>query len=166
LLDNFTSFISQYPQPTVEPDMTINVWEDRLLSALKDTTNPFDHVECLKAILRRLDISESNTNLIDNETYQTSLIMERDAKYPMDAFERLFAPRLPASTVNLLGGVFDLWGTVVAHSDANEITSEMVTRLMGVFVLGSLKSSEWTGLYSQWKDASRRAEHLFYMWIR
>ena len=157
------SLAAQYPRPESNSKTTTIIWADRLASAVKDTTDPFDLAECLKFMIRRI---KPSTSIVDRETYRSFSEIERDMRYPMKAFDDLLAPRLPSGTITLLEQLFDLCAALAAHSEANGLVGGKAARLFGAHMWGSQALTEWSGLYVHWRDAGRRMEHLFYAWIR
>ena len=169
---SFPSLVSHWPT-SLHNDRT--TWSTRLADAIGDTTSPSDFVGCLLFLLSRLQVTAQQETperciLLDTGAYNTFLTSEREANYPITAYDSLFASGMRAHTRTFLEQVFEVMAAVAAHSDANGLSGGSMSRLLGWWLWypttpgASLK--RWEELYNIWLGAGRRTEHLFYAWIR
>lgn len=168
--DRFPSLTTYY-QSISSPSSAS--WSDRLTAIIKDMIYPADFAQVLLFLLHRLNSpppqSSDHTPVgLDVGLYKSFVASEKDEGYPMDAYEKLFSPRIDTKQMSYLEEIFEVWAALAAHSDNNGMTGGKLSRLLGWWVWGSSISAtaEWTDLYMDWQEAGRRVEHLFYAWIR
>jgi hypothetical protein len=175
LASRFPSITSYYESISSNSDSPESNWSARLESCISDTLQPADLAECLKYILRRLNppasSSGSSTDTpLKPELYKAFTKAERDADHPLDAYDKLFIPRVPEGMRALLDEVFDLCAAVAAHSDNNGLSGSKLVGLIAWWIWGCARAGcpilSWDELYGEWSNAWKRVEHLFLAWIR
>ena len=103
---------------------------------------------------------------LNADTYRSLLWVERDAGYPLDAFDKLFKPRLDTHIFEFLEALFDLWAAFAAHADDHGVFGARIPYLLGITRSDEEGASSWEELYNRWDETDRRVEHIFYAWIR
>lgn len=172
-LANCFPSLELYYASQAQSSTTSAEWSDRLTLIIKDTTCPTDFAQVLKYLLRRLDPSSSTLTTqarlsLDLNLYRSFARSEKEAGYPTDAYEKIFAPRIDTKQMTYLEEIFEVWAALAAHSDGNGMTGGQITRYLGWWVWGSSvkQDSRWEALYDEWAEAGRRIDHLFHAWIR
>ena len=179
---SFPSLTSHYSSPIPKADSSTedpSKWSDRLLQSLKEGSRVTDISEVLKSLLRHLSPSpvlpkslEPSTpvkHFLNDETYISFLRAERQAGYPVDAYEQIFSPGLRLGIVAYLEEIFEIWAAVVAMGDSNMMGGGRLPLFLGWWVWGlgvKGKIGTWQELYDGWREAGRKVEHIFYSWIR
>ena len=157
-------------------------WIERLQSLIKDTACPGDFADVLKFITRRLTSTPPSTTAgtttnitsrppLDVSVYTQFVQAEREASFPLNAYDTLFVSRLHSTISAYLEEIFDVWAAIASRADINTMTGGRISQLLGYWVWGSQHSTKqgeltWKELYDAWSASGRRTEHLFYAWIR
>ncbi|WVW84830.1 hypothetical protein I302_106865 [Kwoniella bestiolae CBS 10118] len=164
LLSKFPTIAAQFAQPTTNP---AEIWRERLISILRDVNSTSNLSEVLKYTLHRLHPIPPEP-LIDIGLYTRFVQAERSSSYPLNAFDTLLSPRLKAGVANYFNEVLEVWSAVITHAEQNGMTPGRLAYLLGWWTLGSSveKLGSWEDLYTDWKSAGWRMEHLLYVWIR
>jgi hypothetical protein len=138
-------------------------------SELGYTHDPHDVASVLRWALRHFRPSDAVAFGGDDSYnwYTNFAKAERDAGYPEHVYSQKLV--IPAAHAELLATLLDFVSSVAAHAEANGISGSKLSKLIGLWLLGSKGSSipeDWRTFYDVWEKAGRILEHLFLARIR
>lgn len=143
--------------------------DDPFENELRYTRDPHDVAAVLRWGLRHLQLeNDTFASATVQDWYQTFVNSERAEGYPPQAFDQILSPLLPNIHVQLTRAVLDLIASLAAHSEANGISGNKLSKVLGWWIISSraVKEPEWPSFYADWEGAARQFEHLFLAYLR
>lgn len=166
-VSEFPTISSHYPSLS-SSSSSESPWSDRLLE-LARSVPPGTVASTLKWTLRHLSPSSpGQTHSFPSETYIRFVQAEHASSYTPDAYSRIFTPMVSRDYKELLHELFDVWAALASHAEDQSGLGGRMSLLMGWWLLQPHISGNvtWEEMYTAWRLAARRIEHLFLAWIR
>jgi hypothetical protein len=137
---------------------------------LNFTRSPHDVAAVLRWGLRHFKLDNPfGRGSSEWDWYRAFSTAERSASYPLKAFKEHLTPQIPKDHFDLLNSILEVISFLAAHSEANGISGSKLSKLFGLWLLStqrSTKKDDWTTFYLRWERAGRILEHLFLARIR
>ncbi|CCJ30333.1 unnamed protein product, partial [Pneumocystis jirovecii] len=102
------------------------------------------------------------------DVYEAFTILERDTKYPCNAFFD-YIPVVAGSKVreNIIFGFFNILSSIAAYSKINGLSGDKLSRTAGWWAFNfEDKEQGFHKAYNNWKKSADANEHLFFAYLR
>jgi len=161
------------PQANGSSEISENSPKASFESELRYTRDPQDVAAVLRWGLRHLQLANNSfgSSSTKDDWYRAFSTTESSQSFPRNAFDTILVPLLPPEHAELVKAVLDLVSSLAAHSEANGISGNKLSKVLGWWLVGGRDGKtksvkEWIEFYKDWEATAREFEHLFLAYVR